>query len=81
MPLGPEDPPEKASDLEPLFKSWGLRMVPEQVLGDGSYAMSVSVGAEQRKVRHLGWMSLPRAALGSELFLRNWWLRKIRKSR
>ncbi len=63
MPLGPEDPPEKASDLEPLFKSWGLRMVPEQVLGDGSYAMSVSVGAEQRKVRHLGWMSLPRAAL------------------
>ncbi len=60
--LDPNDPPEKSSDLEPLFKSWGFRMIPGQVLGDGAYALSVSVGQDQRKVRHVGWMSLPSAA-------------------
>lgn len=53
----------KASDLPELFKSWGLRMVPEQVVGDGVYAMSVGVGAQQRAVRHPGWLALPKKAL------------------
>lgn len=56
---------DKSSDLPELFKAWGLRMLPEQVVGDGAYAMSVGVGAEQRAVRHLGWLSLPKQALDS----------------
>ncbi len=54
---------DKTSDLPELFKAWGLRMVPEQVLGDGAYAMSVSMGQGQRPVRHAAWLNLPRNAL------------------
>lgn len=54
---------DKASSLEPLFKAWGLRMVPDKVLGDGAYAMSVNMGQGQRPVRHAAWLSLPRKAL------------------
>jgi ABC-type uncharacterized transport system involved in gliding motility auxiliary subunit len=57
---------DKASDLPGLFQTWGLRMVPEQVLGDGSYAMSVSMGQGQRPVRHAAWLSLPKNALDQD---------------
>lgn len=56
---------DKSSDLPELFKAWGLRMLPEQVIGDGVYAMSVGVGPQQRAVRHPGWLSLPKKALDS----------------
>ncbi|MBV2132892.1 Gldg family protein [Pseudomonas sp. MAP12] len=54
-----------ASDLEPLFKAWGLRLRAGQVIADGTYAMAVGVGAgeEQRPVRHPAWLGLPKAAL------------------
>ncbi|MDY7218664.1 Gldg family protein [Denitrificimonas sp. JX-1] len=54
---------DKESNLPTLFQAWGLRMVPEQVVGDGAYAMSVGVGPEQRAVRHPGWLELPQQAL------------------
>ena len=57
---------DKASNLEPLFKAWGLRMLPDQVLGDGSYAMSVSMSQEQRPVRHAAWLKLPKNALDQD---------------
>ncbi|MVW75203.1 GldG family protein [Pseudomonas xionganensis] len=57
---------DKTSDLPELFKAWGLRMVPEQVLGDGAYAMSVSMGQGQRPVRHAAWLNLPRNALDKD---------------
>lgn len=57
---------DKSSSLAPLFQAWGLRMVPDQVLGDGSYAMSVSMGEGQRPVRHAAWLSLPKGALDQE---------------
>ncbi|MDX1721782.1 MAG: Gldg family protein [Pseudomonas sp.] len=57
---------DKSSDLEPLFKAWGLRLVPGQVLGDGSYAMSVSMGQDRRPVRHAAWLSLPKKALDQD---------------
>jgi ABC-type uncharacterized transport system involved in gliding motility auxiliary subunit len=57
---------DKSSDLEPLFKAWGLRMLPDQVLGDGSYAMSVSMGQDRRPVRHAAWLSLPKKALDQD---------------
>lgn len=39
-----EMPADKSSDLPDLFKAWGVRMLPGQVVGDGAYAMSVGVG-------------------------------------
>ncbi|MDY0249914.1 MAG: Gldg family protein [Pseudomonas sp.] len=54
---------DKASDLPALFKAWGVRMRPDQVVGDGVYAMSVGVSAQQRAVRHPGWLALPKKAL------------------
>ncbi|WP_312518288.1 GldG family protein [Stutzerimonas nitrititolerans] len=57
---------EKASELEPLFKAWGLRMPADQVVADASYAMSVGIGPERRAVRHPGWLSLPQQALDAD---------------
>ena len=54
---------ERASDLEPLFKAWGLRLVPDQVVGDGEYGMAVGMGQGQAPVRHVGWLNLDAAAL------------------
>jgi ABC-type uncharacterized transport system involved in gliding motility auxiliary subunit len=65
-PMMPGDDEGKASDLEPLFKAWGLRMVPEKVLGDGSYALSVSMGQGQRPARHAAWLALPKRAMNQD---------------
>lgn len=54
---------DRASDLAPLFKAWGLRLVPGKVLGDGAYAMAVTTGQGQRPVRHVAWLNMPRQAL------------------
>lgn len=63
---GPEEMAAgKSSDLPELFKAWGVRMLPNQVLGDGAYAMSVGVGPQQRAVRHPGWLTLPKKAMDS----------------
>ena len=56
----------RVSDLEPLFKAWGVRMLPKKALADAAYGMSVGMGAERRPVRHAGWLSLPRAALDQD---------------
>lgn len=53
----------KNSDLPALFKAWGFEMLPGKVLGDGAYAMSVSMGQGQRPARHPAWLTLPRQAL------------------
>ncbi|WP_137974304.1 Gldg family protein [Pseudomonas sp. F(2018)] len=65
-PMMPGDDEGKASDLEPLFKAWGLRMVPGKVLGDGSYALSVSMGQGQRPARHAAWLALPKRAMNQD---------------
>lgn len=62
----PGEAPDRASDLEPLFKAWGLRMVPDQVLGDGTYGMAVGMGQGQTPVRHVGWLNLPAQALDAD---------------
>lgn len=66
MPMLPGDGADKASDLEPLFKAWGLRLMSGKVLGDGSYAMAVGMGQSQRQVRHAGWLGLPPRALNQD---------------
>ena len=65
-PAMPGDEMDKASDLEPLFKAWGLRLVPNKVLGDGSYALSVGMGQGQRPVRHAAWLALPQRAMSQD---------------
>ena len=65
-PMMPGDEMDKASDLEPLFKAWGVRMVPNKVLGDGSYALSVGMGQGQRPVRHAAWLALPQRAMSQD---------------
>lgn len=67
MPMGPGGFSEdKSSELDSLFKAWGLRMAPGQVVTDGSFAMSVGLGRERRSVRHPAWLSLPKHALDGE---------------
>ena len=66
QPMLPGDDAGKASDLEPLFKAWGLRLVPDKVLGDGSYALSVSMGQGQPPARHAAWLALPQRAMSQE---------------
>lgn len=51
------------SDLDMLFKAWGLQLLPERVLGDATYAMNVAAGEQQRPVRHLAWLSVPAQGL------------------
>ncbi len=55
----------QASGLEPLFKAWGLRLRPGEVLGDAAYAMTVSTG-QGRAERHPAWLNLPPQALDGD---------------
>ena len=66
MPMLPGEPALRDSDLEPLFKAWGLQLVPQKVLVDGSYALAVNAGPDQGQVRHPGWLSLPGTALDQD---------------
>ncbi|MET1077580.1 MAG: Gldg family protein [Pseudomonas sp.] len=63
--LGPDLPPDagRASDLEPLLEAWGLRLVPDQVLADGTYAMGMGLGRGLAPALPEDWLGLPRAAL------------------
>ena len=49
------------SDLEPLFKKWGLRLVPNTVAGDRRDAMRVAVhapGGAAQALDYVAWMKL-----------------------
>ena len=65
-PMLPGEPALRDSDLQPLFKAWGVRLLPGKVLADASYALSVQAGPEQTAVRHPGWLSLPATALDQD---------------
>lgn len=54
------------SDLDSLFKAWGLKLLPERVVGDATYAMTVAAGEQQRPVRHLAWLNVPQEGLNRE---------------
>ncbi len=57
---------ERYSDLEQLFKAWGINYSIEQVLGDGRYAMHVNLGAGRRTEPHLGVLAFDREAMSSD---------------
>ncbi|MDF3931952.1 GldG family protein [Pseudomonas citronellolis] len=58
-----DGPGDQASDLEPLFRAWGVRLLSGKVVGDGSYAMSVSLGQGQPPAHHPAWLNLDARAL------------------
>lgn len=56
---------DRASSLDPLLAAWGVRLVPDQVLADAGYGMTVGMGSG-RPVRHPAWVSLPAEAFDQD---------------
>lgn len=54
------------SELDSLFTTWGLKLLPGLVVGDAAYAMTVAAGEHQRPVRHLAWLNVPQQGLNRE---------------
>ena len=72
----PERPgvvPELGSDLQPLFEKWGIRLVPEKVIGDPSSAVRVSFRSQRgpQEVEYLPWLQLQGDTLNQEDFITN----------
>ncbi|HXC28869.1 MAG TPA: Gldg family protein [Stellaceae bacterium] len=58
-----------ASDLDRLFKAWGLTMLPGVVAGDRRDARRVAVpveGREPQAMNYVGWLDLPAANLNRD---------------
>jgi ABC-type uncharacterized transport system involved in gliding motility auxiliary subunit len=58
-----------ASDLETLFKAWGVTMLPGVVAGDRRDARRVAVpveGREPQAMNYVAWLDLPKADLGRD---------------
>jgi ABC-type uncharacterized transport system involved in gliding motility auxiliary subunit len=58
-----------SSDLEKLFKAWGLTMLPGIVAGDRADARRVAVpveGREPQAMNYVGWLDLPAANLNRD---------------
>ena len=61
------DPP--ASNLDPLFKAWGVRMLPGVVAGDRQDARNVAVpvqGKPPQTLDYVAWLDLPKANLSRD---------------
>jgi ABC-type uncharacterized transport system involved in gliding motility auxiliary subunit len=57
------------SDLEPLFKKWGLRLLPNSVAGDRRDAMRVAVsgaGGRAQALDYVAWLKLHGAEINHE---------------
>lgn len=61
----PGEAASRASSLDPLLAAWGVHLLPDQVLADADYGMSVGMGGG-RPVRHPAWVSLPAEALDQD---------------
>ena len=68
--FGPRgDPPSKASsNLEPLFKAWGVKFDTERVVGDPDYALQTErdVGGRPVTAQNLAWIALRGNALARD---------------
>lgn len=65
----PAGAPPPSSDLEKLFKAWGLTMLPGVVAGDRRDARRVAVPVEGRApqaMNYVGWLDLPAANLNRD---------------
>ncbi len=72
-PGSPGVMPELGSDLVPLFEKWGIRLVPEKVVGDIDSAVRVNFRSERgpQEVEYLPWLQLKGEALNGDDFVTN----------
>lgn len=69
QPQGPGGPPSGAapsSNLEPLFKAWGVALGDDEIVGDRGYAQRVSLGASasrRQAADYIVWLSVPTEGL------------------
>ena len=72
-PARPGVLPELGSDLAPLFEKWGLKLVPERVIGDPSAAVRVSFRSNRgpQEVEYLPWLQLQGETLNRTDFITN----------
>lgn len=59
--------PQASSNLEKLFKHWGIDYQPSKVLGDKKHATMVNAGASVGNVSFSLWHSLDRSSFNQEL--------------
>jgi ABC-type uncharacterized transport system involved in gliding motility auxiliary subunit len=55
-----------ASDLNPLFKAWGIEYDATKVVGDAGLALAVTMRQGQAPSRHLGVMAMPRQNMNAK---------------
>jgi ABC-type uncharacterized transport system involved in gliding motility auxiliary subunit len=55
-----------SSNLEKLFKAWGVQYSPDKVVGDAGTALQISFAADQPPVKHLGFLGLGVANLARD---------------
>ena len=72
----PEKPgvaPKLDSNLEPLFEKWGIKLVPEKVVGDPTAAVRVTFRGKRgpQEVEYLPWLQLQGATLNKDDFITN----------
>lgn len=60
------EPVSASSDLPELLNAWGLRLKPNEVLGDGRYALPVQVSQNAPPVYHLAMHGLDAEALDQD---------------
>ena len=68
-PGGEDAPPSNhSSNLEPLFKAWGVKFDTKRVIGDPNYALQTerNVGGRPVAVQYLPWMALRGDALARD---------------
>lgn len=58
-PGGP--PPQLASDLDTLLAAWGVKVAPDQVIGDAQLATKVTVAGSRRPLDYLVWLRAAKA--------------------
>ena len=64
-----EAAPPPSSDLEPLFKAWGVKLLPDVVAGDRRDARRVAVPVEGRAPQamdYVAWLDLPKVNLSRD---------------
>lgn len=65
-PLLEQGPAPTASNLEKLFKAWGVQYSPDKVVGDAGTALQISFSPDQPPVKHLGFLGLGVANLSRD---------------
>lgn len=72
-PEKPGVPPKLDSNLEPLFEKWGIKLVPEKVVGDPTAAVRVTFRGKRgpQEVEYLPWLQLQGATLNKDDFITN----------